>query len=383
MSLRNQVLVWIGFTVVVILLIWLFRPILLPFVIGITLAYVLNPAVNFVQRSGISRGWASLVVLLGVLALIAGVILMMTPLVVTQIGGLLARLPTYVAQLQEVVQSIDPQLNQWLGHERAVQLETSLAQFLGSGVEFIGNLTAQVAQSGLTVINTIAVLFLTPVVAFYLLLDWEAMVAGIDDLLPREHRREVRTVLDQIDRAMAGVIRGQGGIMLVLCIYYGAALTLAGLNFGLVIGLITGLLSFVPFLGFITGFVLSMGIATVQFAPDWLFVGIVFIVFVIGQFLEANILYPRFVGQSININPVWLMFALFAFFFLFGIVGLLLAVPLSAITATLIRYAVRRYKGSALYNGERLPRSAAAGAAPTTPDAAPKPAARSRAPAKK
>ena len=263
MSLRNQVLVWIGFTVVVILLIWLFRPILLPFVIGITLAYVLNPAVNFVQRSGISRGWASLVVLLGVLALIAGVILMMTPLVVTQIGGLLARLPTYVAQLQEVVQSIDPQLNQWLGHERAVQLETSLAQFLGSGVEFIGNLTAQVAQSGLTVINTIAVLFLTPVVAFYLLLDWEAMVAGIDDLLPREHRREVRTVLDQIDRAMAGVIRGQGGIMLVLCIYYGAALTLAGLNFGLVIGLITGLLSFVPFLGFITGFVLSMGIATV------------------------------------------------------------------------------------------------------------------------
>jgi predicted PurR-regulated permease PerM len=381
MTLRNQVLVWVGFTVVVILLIWLFRPILLPFVIGITLAYVLNPAVNYVQRSGISRGWASLIVLLAVLALFTGVILMMTPLIVTQIGGLVGRLPAYVTQLQDVVQSIDPQLNDWLGHDRAVQVEATLAQFLGSGVEFIGNLTAQVAQSGLTVINTIAVLFLTPVVAFYLLLDWEAMVSGIDDLLPREHRREVRTVLDQIDRAMAGVIRGQGGIMLVLCIYYGSALTLTGLNFGLVIGLITGLLSFVPFLGFITGFVLSMGIATVQFAPDWLFVGIVFIVFVIGQFLEANILYPRFVGQSININPVWLMFALFAFFFLFGIVGLLLAVPLSAITATLIRYAVRRYKGSALYNGERPPRSPPA--QPQTEEGPPKPPARSRATAKK
>jgi predicted PurR-regulated permease PerM len=381
MTLRNQVLVWVGFTLVVILLIWLFRPILLPFIIGITLAYVLNPAVNYVQRSRISRGWASLIVLLAVLALIIGVILMMTPLIITQVGGLVGRLPAYVTQLQEVVQSIDPQLNEWLGHERAVQLEATLAQFLGSGVEFVGNLTAQVAQSGLTVINTIAVLFLAPVVAFYLLLDWEGMVAGIDDLLPREHRREVRTVLDQIDRAMAGVIRGQGGIMLVLCIYYGSALTLTGLNFGLVIGLITGLLSFVPFLGFITGFVLSMGLATVQFAPDWLFVGIVFIVFVIGQFLEANILYPRFVGQSININPVWLMFALFAFFFLFGIVGLLLAVPLSAITATLIRYSIRRYKESALYNGERPPRSPA----PRIGDAetAPKPAGRGRVAAKK
>jgi predicted PurR-regulated permease PerM len=356
MTLRNQVLVWVGFTVVVILLIWLFRPILLPFIIGITLAYVLNPAVNFVQRGGIGRGWASLIVLLAVLALIIGVLLMMTPLIVSQVAGLVGRLPGYVTELQLVVQSIDPQLNEWLGHERALQVEAMLAQFLGSGVEFVGNLTAQVAQSGLTVINTIAVLFLTPVVAFYLLLDWEAMVGGVDDLLPREHRREVRTVLDQIDRSMAGVIRGQGGIMLVLCIYYGTALTLTGLNFGLVIGLITGLLSFVPFLGFITGFVLSMGIATVQFAPDWLFVGIVLIVFVIGQFLEANILYPRFVGQSININPVWLMFALFAFFFLFGIVGLLLAVPLSAITATLIRYAVGRYKGSALYRGERPPK---------------------------
>jgi predicted PurR-regulated permease PerM len=276
-----------------------------------------------------------------------------TPLVVSQISSLVSRLPEYVNDLQHLVQQIDPQLKNWLGPDRAAQLESFLAQFLGSGIEFVGGLTAQVAQSGLTVLNTVVVLFLTPVIAFYLLLDWEGMVRAIDDLLPREHRREVRTVLDQIDRSMAGVIRGQGGIMLVLCVYYGTALTLTGLNFGLVIGLLTGLLSFVPFLGFITGFVLSMGIAGVQYAPDWWLVAIVFIVYAIGQFLEANILYPRLVGQSININPVWLIFALFAFAFLFGVVGLLLAVPLAAITATLIRYAVRRYKGSALYRGER------------------------------
>ena len=353
MTLRTQVLVWVGFTVVIILLIWLFRPILLPFIIGIARAYVLNPAVNFVQRGRINRAWSSAIVLLAVLGLIVGIFVVVTPLVVTQVAGLASRLPGYVAQLQQLVQTIAPQLNEWLGPERAAQLETTLAQFLGSGVEFLGGITGQVAQSGLTVLNTVAVLILTPVIAFYLLLDWEGMVKGIDDLLPREHRREVRQVLDQIDHSIAGVIRGQGGVILVLCVYYATALTLTGLNFGLVIGLMTGLLSFIPFFGFLTGFVLSMGIALVQYAPNWWFVAIVFVVYMIGQFLEGNILYPRFVGQSININPVWLMFALFAFAFLFGFVGLLLAVPLAAITATLTRYAIRRYKESVLYRSER------------------------------
>jgi predicted PurR-regulated permease PerM len=358
MTLRTQVLVWVGFTVVVILLIWLFRPILLPFVIGIALAYILNPAVTFVQRFVVSRAWSAAVVLLAVLAAIIGLFVVITPLIATQIAGLIARLPGYVADLNDLVRSLAPQFNEWLGPERASQLEASLAQFLGSGVEFLGSITAQVAQSGLTVLNTVAVLILTPVVAFYLLLDWEGMVKGIDDLLPREHRREVRQVLDQIDRSMAGVIRGQGGVILVLCVYYATALTLTGLNFGLVIGLMTGLFSFIPFFGFLTGFVLSMGVALVQFGPsgDWWFVVIVFVVYMIGQFLEGNVLYPRLVGQSININPVWLMFALFAFAFLFGFVGLLLAVPLAAITATLTRYAIRRYKESALYRGERPPK---------------------------
>jgi predicted PurR-regulated permease PerM len=358
MTLRYQVLVWVTFTAVVILLIWLFRPILLPFVIGIALAYILNPAVNFVQRYIVSRAWSTAVVLLGVLAVIIGIFVVITPLIVAQVAGLVGRLPGYVGDLNSLVRSIAPQLNEWLGPERAAQVETSLTQFLGSGVEFLGSITAQLAQSGLTVLNTVAVLILTPVVAFYLLLDWQGMVKGIDDLLPREHRREIRQVLDQIDRSIAGVIRGQGGVILVLCIYYATALTLTGLNFGLVIGLMTGLLSFIPFFGFLTGFVLSMGIALVQFAPDWWFVVIVFVVYMIGQFLEGNILYPRFVGQSININPVWLMFALFAFAFLFGFVGLLLAVPLAAITATLTRYAVRRYQDSALYRGERPAKSA-------------------------
>ncbi|RYE10210.1 MAG: AI-2E family transporter [Hyphomicrobiales bacterium] len=360
MTLRTQVLIWVGFTVVVVFALWLFRPILLPFVVGIALAYILNPLVNLVERLRIGRGWATAIVLLGVIGAIIGVFFIVAPLIISQIGGLALRLPGYFGELNELVRTMVPQLTEWLGPERTNQLQSSLAQFLGTGVEFIGNLTAQVLQSGITVFGALAFVILTPVVAFYLLLDWEGMVKGIDDLLPREHRREVRTVIDQIDRSMAGVFRGQGSVILVLTIYYTTALTLTGLNFGLVIGLITGLFSFVPFFGFLTGFTLSMGIALVQFSPNWWFVVIVFLVYMVGQFLEGNVLYPKLVGQSININPVWLMFALFAFGLLFGFVGLILAVPLAAITATLTRYAVKRYKESALYNGERPTRLAAA-----------------------
>jgi len=237
---------------------------------------------------------------------------------------------------------------------------------------------ATLAQSGLTVINTIAVLFITPVVAFYLLVDWEGMMRKADELLPRQHQAEIRGVLGDIDRAMAGVIRGQGGVILVLCVYYATALTLSGLNYGLAIGLIGGLLSFVPYVGFLVGFVLSMTVALVQFWPDrWVFVLIILAIYLVGQFLEANILYPKLVGQSININPVWLMFALFAFALLFGVVGLLLAVPLAAISGVLARYALQKYQQSSLYLGPE------AGEAAEGAVVADKPARRTRAPAGK
>ena len=352
MTLRNQVLVWVGLFLVTILLLWVFRPILLPFVVGLALAYLLNPLVNLLGRFGINRVWASAIVLFLGIAVIVGMLLMLVPLFGQQAVGLVARLPGYVTDLQKLAQTLAPQFSEWLGPERAAQLEASLADLIGRAVELAGSITAQVAQSGITVINTIAILFITPVVAFYLLLDWEGMIQRVDELLPRAYAEEIRNVLDQIDKSMAGVIRGQGSVILVLCVYYATALSLVGLNFGLAIGLIGGLLSFIPYVGFLVGFALSMAVALVQFWPDqWLFVLIVLAVYLVGQFLEANILYPKLVGQSININPVWLMFALFAFGLLFGFVGLLLAVPLAAVTGVLTRYALGKYQASSLYRG--------------------------------
>ncbi|WP_423068031.1 AI-2E family transporter [Devosia sp. CN2-171] len=360
MSLRNQVLVWAALFVGAILLLWVFRSILLPFVVGLTLAYLLNPVVNWLQKVGIGRSWGAMLSLTGVLVLLVGLLLALVPLVGAQIGGLVSRLPSYVSDLQALLREWMPQFTEWIGPERAAQLEGSLADMIGRGVEFAGLLTATLASSGLTVVSTIGVLFITPVVAFYLLVDWEGMLKRGDELLPRNYRDEIRGVLRDIDNAMAGVIRGQGGVILVLCVYYCTALTVAGLNYGLAIGLIGGLLSFVPYVGFLIGFALSMTIALVQFWPDqWIFVLIILAIYTVGQFLEANILYPKLVGQSININPVWLMFALFAFALLFGFVGLLLAVPLAAITGVLTRYALQKYQQSSLYLGTESPADAA------------------------
>lgn len=351
MNLRNQVLVWIGFFLVLILLLWVFRGILLPFVVGSALAYLLNPIVNQLQRWKIGRAWGTALVLLGVVAIVVSIFVMLLPLVIQQVIGLIQRLPGYAADLQALARRWAPELNQWLGPERAAQVERSVSDLLGQMVGLVGVVTTEIVNSSITVISVIGFVIVTPVVAFYLLLDWDGMVRGLHGLLPRRHKAEILGIFRDIDSSMAGVIRGQGGVLLIDAAYYATALSLIGLNFGLAVGLIAGLLSFIPFVGFGFGFTLSVGIAIVQFWPNWWMVAAVAAIFLVWQFIEGNILYPKLVGSSININPVWLMFALLAFGTLFGFLGLLLAVPLAAIGGVLVRYGVRKYKASSLYLG--------------------------------
>lgn len=352
MTLRNQVLIWTVFFVVLLLALWIFRGILLPFVVGAVLAYLLNPVVNQLQRWRFNRGWATAVVLLSVVAVILGLFFMLVPLVGEQVIGLIQRLPGYAADLQELARQWAPELNQWLGPDRAAQVEATLTDLLGNVVGLVGTITAEILASGMTLISVIGIIVFTPVVAFYMLLDWDNMVRGLHNLLPREHTGEVEGILKEIDNSMAGVIRGQGGVILILAAFYATALTLAGLNFGLAIGLIGGFMSFIPFVGFAIGFMLSMGVAIVQFGTNWPMILVIVAIYLIGQFLEGNVLYPKLVGSSIGINPVWLMFALLAFGLLFGFVGILLAVPLAAIGGVLVRYGLRKYKQSTLYRGQ-------------------------------
>ncbi len=351
MSLQNQIKAWLALLALFIVALWLFRGILLPFVAGMGLAYLLDPAADKLEEWKFPRFWATAILMALTVLVFVGAVLLVVPLVVQQAAGLAQRLPGYADDLQTLAQQWAPEINNLLGAERVAQFQSSLSDLLSRGVGIAGTVIGQIMQSGLTLINLLGLLVVTPVVAFYILLDWDGMVASADKLLPRKRREEIRGVLRDIDSAMAGVIRGQISVVLLLSAYYAAALTATGLSFGLAIGLIAGLLSFIPYVGFLVGFLLSTGIAVVQFWPDWVMIVLVLVIFFFGQFLEGNVLYPKLVGRSIGVHPVWLMFALFAFGLIFGFVGLLLAVPLAAIASVLVRFAVQKYKASALYLG--------------------------------
>jgi predicted PurR-regulated permease PerM len=184
-----------------------------------------------------------------------------------------------------------------------------------------------------------------------MLLDWDRMVAKIDSWVPRDHVGTVRRLATDINRSTAGFVRGQGTVCLVLGIAYAVSLTLVGLNFGLLIGLFAGLIGFIPYVGSLVGLVLSVGVAVVQFWPEWQWIAVVIAIFFAGQMIEGNVLQPKLVGNRVGLHPVWLMFALFAFGYLFGFVGLLIAVPAAAAFAVLVRFALERYLASPVYRG--------------------------------
>lgn len=352
MTLKNQIRAWLFFFGATVLLLWLFRGILLPFVAGMALAYLLDPAADLLEKWKINRLFASLLILTIVIVLFLSLVVVVAPLVVNQIIDLIQRFPGYVEQLQGLFNEWAPVIYEKLGAERSVQVQSTLEQMVSNAAGMLGGLSARVMQSGLAIVNALSLLVVTPVVAFYLLLDWDRMVASTQKLLPLDHREEIIGVFVDIDAAMSGVIRGQGSVIVLLSIFYAGGLALTGLNFGLGIGVIAGVLSFVPYVGALVGGLLAIGVAIVQFGFGDLMMWLVLVIFLAGQFLEGNVLYPKLVGESIGVHPVWLMFALFAFAFLFGAVGALLAVPMAAIAGVIIRFAVAKYKASKLYLGE-------------------------------
>jgi len=350
MPLRYQIYAWIALLAALLILLYVFRGILLPFVAGLALAYLLDPVADWLERRGLGRGVATSLVMLLFVLLIVSAFVLVVPLILQQGFGLIRNLPGYFEQLQGLVQTAIPRLEDWLGPDRLRELETGVEQMAADATGWIAAFTAQIAQSSMGIINTLGLLVVTPVVAFYMLLDWDRMVESVDSLFPPKHKGEIRAIFKEMDVALAGFVRGQGAVVGILALYYGISLSLAGLSFGLAIGIIAGLFSFVPYVGFLVGFVLSIGVALVQFWPDWVMISVIVFIYLFGQFLEGNVLYPKLVGSSIGVHPVWLMFALFAFAVIFGPVGVLLAVPLAAISGVLVRWAVRTYKQSPLYD---------------------------------
>jgi predicted PurR-regulated permease PerM len=228
-------------------------------------------------------------------------------------------------------------------------IKDSLGKLVSQGTSYLLSFLQSLWSGGQALIGIFSLLVVTPVVAFYILLDWDKMVKAIDDCIPLKSRDTVHELANEINIAIAGFLRGQSLVCLFLGLWYGIGLSLVGLNFGFLIGITSGLLSFIPYVGSLTALVLAAIISIVQGWPSWWLFVLSMVVVGTGQFLEGNVLTPRLVGASVGLHPVWLMFSLFAFGALFGFTGLILAVPVSAAIGVLVRFAVRRYRASPLY----------------------------------
>jgi predicted PurR-regulated permease PerM len=348
---KRQIIFWIGAVIAFGLFLYVFSSILLPFVVGMTLAYFLDPVADRLERIGLSRMLATLVILVSFIVVFVLALMIFVPILVSQFSDFAVRLPGYIAQLQALIASQNAEwIKKVIGVDASV-LKNGLGSLVSQGAGIVSTLITSIWSSSKTLIDIGGLFVVTPVVAFYTLYDWDRMVAKVDDWIPRDHLTAVRAIFADINTAIAGFVRGQGTLCIILGLLYAAGLTIVGLNFALLIGLFAGLISFIPYVGSLVGLVLALGVAIVQFWPDWLMVGAVALVFVIGQFIEGNILQPKLVGQSVGLHPVWLMFALFAFGALFGFVGLMVAVPAAAAVGVLVRFAISRYIASPLYRG--------------------------------
>jgi predicted PurR-regulated permease PerM len=350
MTLTRQMIFWVLTFVAGVLVLYVLREILLPFVAGMVLAYLLDPLANRLERMGINRIAASLVIIGTVVLVLVVLILLFVPLLAGQLGAFIEKLPGYASRIQAV--AMDPNrewLRKFIGEGVA---DVQIGDLVKQGAGWIAAFVRSLWSGGQSLLSIFSLIVVTPVVAFYLLCDWNRMVSAVDHWIPPQNRETVRGLAREMNEAIAGFLRGQTAVCLILGSYYALALTIVGLNFGLLIGLASGIITFIPYVGSLTGLVLAAGVAIAQFWPEYTPIITVLVIFFVGQFLEGYVLAPKLVGESIGLHPVWLMFALFAFGYLLGFVGLLIAVPLAAIVGVLVRFALRRYLESPFYTGE-------------------------------
>ena len=353
---QEHVIFWTAAFVVFAALLWLLSPVLLPFVIGMAIAYLLDPLTTRLTKRGLSRLVAALLILATFVLIVVGLSLVVVPILVKQFFGFISEfignLPNYVQHIQGWVN--DPS-HPWLKRiagDSFARTDQSISNLIVPAIGYLNGVLASVLSRGHALLSIFSVVIIAPVVAFYLICDWGRVVESVDRLVPLPQRPTVRRLARDIDASISAYVHGQSLVCLILGCYYAAGLTAAGLQFGLLIGVMAGLIGFVPYFGSFTALLVSFFVALEQFYPHWNRILIVVGVVVVGQFIEGNILSPKLLGKSVGLHPVWLIFALVAFGYLFGFVGLLLAVPLAAAAGVLVRFALQHYRASALYIGD-------------------------------
>ena len=337
-----------GLAAIFLLVLYLFSSILLPFVAAAGIAYFLDPPTTHLTRLGVPRGAAACMVVFALLAACLLFALLLYPLLVAQVGLLIARAPTYASEIRAWAGDVIIRLQDTFGPEYVDgKLRDLVGGQAGSMMAFLASALTRLVGGGFALFNVVSLVVVTPVVAFYLLRDWRRAVARVDSWLPRRYAGVLRAQAREVDRILSAWVRGQALCCLVLAGFYAFTLSLVGLDLGLVVGISSGLLSFIPYVGSITGGIASIGLALAQF--HWQGVAVVAGVFMAGQLLEGYIIYPRFLGDRVELHAVWVIFALFAGGAAFGFLGVLMAVPVAAAIGVLARFWLRRYLVSALY----------------------------------
>lgn len=348
--MKSEKRLWIWGTLIVsfFLLLYLLKAILFPFIVGIIIAYFLDPLADRLERFFSSRVIASLLSLLAffIIALLA--CLTLFPVLHSQITHLSEKIPLY---LQSFFQWIEPQIilfQERFASQENQNVKDMFSSYIGDAFSIITKFIGSVLTNSLAIFNIFSLLFLTPIISFYLLKDWDRMVAFINEYLPKKKASHIRAIFREIDQTLSSFFRGQGLTCLILAIYYAVTLSMVGLEFGLLIGLFIGFISFVPYVGLLIGAILSIGLALIQFS-EFLPILLVGSIFVIGQILEAYVLIPKLVGKSVGLNEVWVLFALLAGGSLFGFIGIFLAVPIASVIRVVLKFTLNQYKQSALY----------------------------------
>ncbi|MGN0903635.1 MAG: AI-2E family transporter, partial [Alphaproteobacteria bacterium] len=349
MNSTQKIFAWCVFLALFIWGFYELRDVLLPFVAGIAIAYFLDPLTTKLQQKLHSRTAALLIVFSALIIVFLLCVLIVVPIVEKQLMTFISNLPMYAALLWDKIEPFLFEMKR-LFPTQMDNLRDSIAEHMSGGLKIVLSTVQRILSGSVAILNLLSLLLVTPIVAFYLLRDWEKFCAVIKKLLPREEAKTIRSLLRQMNDIISGFIRGQATVCLFLGIFYAVGLSLAGLDLGLLLGLGIGMLSFIPYVGSTLGFIMSVSLAVVQF-NDWKRVAVIIVIFFLGQMLEGNVLTPKLVGEKVGLHPVWVMFALLTGAALFGFLGVLIAVPVAAIIGVLVRFGVQEYLESPLYLG--------------------------------
>ena len=351
---RRAGLFWLAAFGALLVILHLLSGILLPFAAGCAIAYFLNPAADRLEAWRVPRTLSAAAVLLLFFLALVVFLLLLLPLLELEAAELARRAPGIVAFGQARFQALTDLAQKKLSPEDLAKLKDMAGGWAATAVGWAAQLVQEVLSGGLALANLLSLIIVTPVVAFFLLRDWDKLIALIDSWLPRRHAATIRAQARIVNATLAGFVHGQVLVGAVLAVYYAGALALVGLNFAIIVAIIIGVLSFIPFIGVFIGLFLSLGLGLVQFGFT-IKLAVVLGIFAVGSLAESNFLSPRLVGQRVHLHPVWVIFALLAFGSLFGFLGVLLALPTAAVIGVLVRFAIARYLASPLYDSPPPP----------------------------